>query len=194
MIMWRGFFCAIFLLGGYFIKHIANIITSLRLVFAVAIFFIKPFSVLFWIFYVLCGLTDIIDGPIARKTKGESDFGAKLDSVADLVFLVSIAFAVLKSTKISAWIYVMIAVLSSIRIISYIIGYVKYHTYSSLHTLMNKATGLLLFLFPILFALFGVNASAIILGTVAFLSSLEELVITIRSKELNRNIKSIIKK
>ena len=37
---------------------------------------------------MFCGLTDVMDGIIARKTNTVSDFGAKLDTGADFIFAV----------------------------------------------------------------------------------------------------------
>jgi len=37
--------------------------------------------------YLLCGLTDMLDGAIARKNNIVSEFGAKLDTFADIVFV-----------------------------------------------------------------------------------------------------------
>ena len=43
-------------------------------------------SPMFFAIYALTGLTDVLDGWIARKMGSASQFGAKLDSVADLIF------------------------------------------------------------------------------------------------------------
>ena len=37
----------------------------------------------FYILYLFCGLTDMIDGAIVRKTGAVSKFGARLDTIAD---------------------------------------------------------------------------------------------------------------
>ena len=64
-------------------KYIANIITGSRVAFSLPLLFIPLSSAWFYIFYLLCGLTDMIDGAIARKMGAVSKFGAKLDTVAD---------------------------------------------------------------------------------------------------------------
>ena len=53
-------------------KHIANIITSCRILCSIIMMFFPVFSVMFYIMYLLCGLTDMIDGTIARKTNTAS--------------------------------------------------------------------------------------------------------------------------
>ena len=64
----------------------ANIITFVRILCSIAILFCPVFSVAFYSLYITAGLTDMIDGWVARKTNTVSEFGAKLDTVADFVF------------------------------------------------------------------------------------------------------------
>ena len=68
-------------------KHIANIITGSRMAFSVPLLFIPLSSAWFTVLYLFCGFTDMIDGTVARKTGAASKFGARLDTVADFVFL-----------------------------------------------------------------------------------------------------------
>ena len=56
-----------------------------------------------------------------------------------------------------------------------------------MHTYANKAAGAALFCFPLLYRLLGLAVTASILCCIASLSALEELLIVIRSKELDRN-------
>ena len=64
----------------------ANGITLLRIVGTVVLLFSAPMSPLFLWIYTLTGLTDMPDGWIARKTGTADDFGARFDSIADLLF------------------------------------------------------------------------------------------------------------
>ena len=81
------------------IKHIANILTGCRILGSILLLFFPVFSLAFYIIYLLCGFSDMIDGTIARKTNSASEFGAKLDTVADLVF-VAVFFVAKLSSKI----------------------------------------------------------------------------------------------
>ena len=49
--------------------------------------FFPVFSILFYMLYLFCGLTDMVDGTVARKIGSASEFGVKLDSAADIVFV-----------------------------------------------------------------------------------------------------------
>ena len=78
-------------------KQLPNSITFLRIPFSIAMLVVPPFSVRFWIFYLSSGLTDMMDGVLARKLHQESAFGAKLNSIADFVFAGCLTiFAVIK--------------------------------------------------------------------------------------------------
>ena len=68
-------------------KQIANIITSSRILCSICLLLSPVFSVAFYIMYLFCGITDMVDGTIARKTKSVSETGARLDTVADIVFV-----------------------------------------------------------------------------------------------------------
>lgn len=171
--------------------NLANVITSFRIIFAVAMVLVLPFSTVFWICYLGGGLSDILDGFIARKWNHQSEAGAKFDSIADMIFAVSVAIVVIKNCTLPLWLWVSIALIALLRSISYGIGFYKYHTFPALHTYLNKATGALLFLFPLLYALLGLSLAGGILCLTALLSSLEELAITVTSKALNRDCKRI---
>lgn len=92
----------------------ANIITLIRIGLAISLLFIKKYSLLFLIVYSICGFTDILDGYIARKTKTESNLGAKLDTVSDLLFFI-LYFMNLNGANIIVYIIGVIALVSSIE-------------------------------------------------------------------------------
>lgn len=169
----------------------ANIITFLRIPLAMAMLFAAPFSAVFWGAYLSCGFTDIVDGFIARMLHQESSFGAKMDSIADFVFAVCAAIFVTVNIEIPIWLWLCILGIALLRFLGYGLGFYKYHTFAPLHTYANKLTGVSIFMTPILYFLCGLTFTGIILCIVAFFSSLEELVITIKSKELKRDCKSI---
>lgn len=172
------------------IKGLANIITATRIIGAIMLMFTTPFSRPFWAVYLYCGVSDMVDGPIARAMHQQSDFGAKLDSIADTVFVFSALFTVLPAVVIPAWFWIDAIIVTLIRGGSYWIGYKKYRMFSALHTYANKATGGVLFCMPVLIDVLGTTAAGIILGVFATLSACEELLITAVSTNLDRNRKS----
>ena len=166
-------------------KNLPNIITSFRIFGAICLLFVAPLSVAFYALYTFCGLTDAVDGAIARAANATSELGAKLDSVADLLFyavmLIRIFPVLWDLLPRNLWLIVLAAIL--IRLCSYFTVAVKYRRFASLHTRLNKVTGLLVFSVPYLIKLpFGVIGCycAAVAGVI---SSLQELVIHLRSKE-----------
>lgn len=66
-------------------KSIANYISISRILLVLALIFIEPLSTTFYIIYFISGISDILDGFIARKYNVTSTLGEKLDSIADLI-------------------------------------------------------------------------------------------------------------
>ena len=169
----------------------ANIITLIRIGLAISLLFIRKYSPLFLILYSICGFTDILDGYIARKTRTESKFGAKLDTIADLLFFI-ITFITMFDILLKDIIFIVfIIIILLIRIISIIIVLKKYNKFAILHTYTNKLTGLLLFFIPYFIYLNNANIIVYIIGVIALISSIEELIINTKSKQLDLNKKSI---
>ena len=130
------------------VKYIANAITSLRIIGSVVLLFFDAPSLPFYITYLLCGFSDMIDGTIARKTNTVSEFGSKLDTVADFVFVVVCLFKLLPLVHISVWLWIWIAVIAVIKATNIVWGFVCRKKLVDYHSVFNKATGLLLFLLP----------------------------------------------
>ena len=67
--------------------QLPNIITLLRIAGSMGLLFCNVTGVVFWIIYGLCGISDIVDGWLARKLKCVTKTGALLDSLADICFV-----------------------------------------------------------------------------------------------------------
>ena len=178
-------------LWGKQMKQLPNILTTSRLILSPLLLFLQPMSGWFWLLYSYCFLSDLVDGLLARRMKLTSEVGALLDSFADVSFFLSVFLSLLPRLLETQAIMVWILVIAIIRFVSYLIGYVKFQSFSSLHTWLNKAVGFLLCIFPLLLIMFHEKIVILILGIIATISALEELLITILSKKLDRNQKSI---
>lgn len=171
--------------------NIPNAITASRIFLSISLLFVEPQNILFFVIYFICGTTDILDGYIARTKKTVTNLGATLDSIADFIFISIMLLIYLPILNIPLWCLVCIAVISIIRFSSLLIGFIKYKALAFLHTYANKATGILLFCFPIIYLLFGTETTCFFLSVIAVISAIEEFAINITSKKLSRNIKSI---
>jgi len=143
--------------------------------------------------YIYSVVTDFIDGPIARKTNSASNFGAFMDSAADMLFVLIALFIFIPIIDFTSLMIAGIVLILFVRFLGFGIGFKKHRTFTMLHTYANKAGGVILAFFPIFYGVLGLEISFIITFAAIFLSSLEELIITIRSKELNRNVISLFK-
>ena len=156
-------------------KYIANIITGSRIVFSIALLFFPPLSSAFYVLYAAAGLTDMIDGPVARKTNTVSVLGAKLDTIADFVFVAVCLIKLMPVLDIPVWLWVWIAVIALIKIINIISGVVLYKKLTAVHSVMNKVTGALCFLLPLTLSFIELKYSAIFVCTVATFAAIQEV-------------------
>lgn len=183
-----------------FIKQIPNILTASRILIAIIILFIKPFSIAFYVIYGYCGISDLFDGVIARAIKSESSFGSLLDTIGDVLLTVTGSFVTFKYmyTVDNLWIWGMLAAVLSIylfRAIGAIVTLVRFKKFAMLHTIGNKVGMILLFLFPLFYELLAkVNGAQIglyVICGICVIAAIEEIIIEIIAKDFNENVKSI---
>lgn len=177
-------------------KDIPNLISSFRILGTVVLLFLNPHELSFLVVYTLCGLSDVIDGWVARATNTTSDMGAKLDSVADLLYYAVMFFRVFpdlwEQLPTELW-YVGISVVV-LRIISYSLAAIKFHRFASIHTYMNKLSGAIIFILPYFLSNGGLIPVSIAVAVITSLATIEELIIHIRSKTYEQRVKSLFLK
>ena len=155
-------------------KHIANTLTGCRILGSILLLFFPAFSLYFYITYLLCGFSDMMDGTIARKTNSISKFGSQLDTVADFIFAVVSLFKLLPAIHIPQWLWIWGGMIAVIKISNIIWGYVFQKKFISIHTIMNKVTGLLLFLLPLTISFVELTYTAIVVCSIATFSAIHE--------------------
>ena len=104
----------------------ANTITFFRIAASIVLLFCPVFSPAFYVFYIAAGLSDMLDGFVARKINTASRFGARLDTIADFVLVVVCLIKLLPVLSIPAWLYGwigIIALIKNVNIISDLSGY-----------------------------------------------------------------------
>lgn len=155
-------------------KNFANTITGSRIIFSIAILFVPPLSPMFYVLYGAAGLTDMIDGTVARKTNTASTFGAKFDTIADIIFVAVCLIKLLPILDIPIWLYIWVAVIAIIKVINIISGAVMFKRMIALHTVMNKITGALCFLLPFTLSFIELRYSAIVVCAAATFAAVQE--------------------
>ena len=126
--------------------HWPNVISIQRITGSVGLLFCDVAGWMFWALYALCGISDMVDGTLARKLHAETQAGAVLDSVADIVFVACCAIRLLPVLEIPVWLCIWAGIIVTIKIITQISALVVCKRFCFPHTLANKLTGLLLFL------------------------------------------------
>ena len=165
-------------------KQIANIITISRILGCISLLFCPAFSISFYIMYLFCGITDMADGTIARKTNSVSEFGARLDTVADGVFTAVCFVKILPIMQFPAWLWIWIGMIAIIKVGNVIWGLISNKRLVSLHTILNKITGFLLFLLPLTFDFIEPIYSSAVVCFIATLSAINELYYTRIGREV----------
>ena len=155
-------------------KYLANIITLFRIISSIWLLLLPVFSIRFYVVYLFCGFTDMIDGAIARKTHSVTEFGSKLDSVADLIFVVVAFVKLLPVISLPNWLWVWIAIIALIKVANILFGWISAKRLVIEHTLMNKITGFVLFLLPLTLSFIEFKYSAVVVCTVATMSAIQE--------------------
>ena len=128
------------------LKRIPNIISALRILGAIGLLFINPASVAFWVIYGLCGISDMLDGYLARKLQAQTKTGAVLDSVADLCLVICCAIRLIPVMQIPTWLWIWAGIIAAIKLVNQVSALVVFKHFCFPHTMANKLTGLLLFL------------------------------------------------
>ena len=106
-------------------KYIANIITASRIVFSLPLLLIPLSSAWFYVFYLLVGLSDMIDGTVARRTNSASEFGARLDTVSDFVFMTVALIKFVPYLHIPTWLWIWIGIIAMIKLGNASLGFVR---------------------------------------------------------------------
>lgn len=152
----------------------ANIITCLRIVISIVLLFCPALSPTFYVLYIAAGVSDMIDGAVARKTDTVSEFGSKLDTFADIVFVAVCLIKLLPVVIVPIWLYVWTGIVAIIKVTNIIVGYIRQKEFVSVHSIINKATGGLLFLFPMTITFINLKISAVIVCVVATAAAIHE--------------------
>lgn len=172
-----------------------NLITTLRIAGTAGLLFTLPLTPLYFVIYTLCGLSDALDGWLARHTGTASDFGAKLDSIADLFFYTVMLLGLMPILwrLLPGLFWVLLGAVLLIRLCAYAVAAGRYGRFAALHTYMNKLTGAAVFVLPYFLRLPFAPAYCWAVCGIAALASTEELLIHVRGGEYNADRKTIFR-
>lgn len=172
-------------------KNLANYISISRIILSIFLLFTVPLSIPFFIMFVLCCISDVLDGFIARKFGFNSDLGAKLDSLGDIVFFLVYLTIILQIFDFNYFMIMGIIGIFLIKMISLAIGFRKFGKLSFIHTYLNKFTGLCLVLLPFSLIVCSSEFVLIVMLLIATIACIEELMIIVFSNSLDLDCNSI---
>ena len=129
-----------------FRQHGPNILSALRIAGSIGLLFCVVTGWPFWTLYALCGISDMVDGWLARKLHAETKAGAILDSVADLSFVACCAIRLLPVLSIPSWLWIWAGIIVVIKMVNQASALLVFKRFRFPHTMANKLTGFLLFL------------------------------------------------
>ena len=134
----------------------------------------EAFSAAFYIIYICCGISDMLDGVVARKSKNESKIGARLDSASDIVFFIVAIIKILPVLNLSKGIIIWTVIIALIKVTNVICAYICYKKLVLPHTIANKITGFILFIAP--FIILNTNSIVfeIIICSIATFAAVQE--------------------
>ena len=153
---------------------IANFVTRLRIVFSLIMLYFPVFSPGFYACYMLAGITDMVDGTVARMLGAENEFGEKLDTIADFIFVFSALYKLLPVTEIRMGIWIWIGVIAVIKVINIISGLLLQKKFVTVHSLANRIVGVVLFLLPLTLSFVDIKYSAIVVCVLATFAAIQE--------------------
>ena len=152
----------------------ANLITGTRILCSAALLFCQPFSPPFIVLYLIAGITDMTDGPVARKTGTVSELGAKLDTAADFVLVAVCLMKLLPKLFVPLWIWLWIGGIALIKAINLLSGFIVQKRFVAMHTVMNKVTGILLFILPLTLPVLALKYSVPLVCAAATFAAIQE--------------------
>jgi CDP-diacylglycerol--glycerol-3-phosphate 3-phosphatidyltransferase len=175
------------------ISKIPNALCALRILVAGCLLIVPPLSALCLTLYLIGGLSDFLDGKIARRHNVTSVRGARLDSIADAAFFTVSLFVFIPLALLPRWALYWIVGIVLLRLVTLGIGFRRFHTFASHHTHTNRITGGALFVMLPLQGFLGFEqmAPAILVCSLASLASLEEIILMATTKKLDLDTRSL---
>jgi CDP-diacylglycerol--glycerol-3-phosphate 3-phosphatidyltransferase len=211
----RGVFEPYFLKGREWdmIKKVPNILSTLRIVGSLSLLLfawgIRAFdggvmSFLFIVVYTFCGVSDILDGLIARRYDATSKIGAKLDTFGDILLFFSAFVSVLVIIKLRLETAPLVWILVAVATVGFNVVFtkIKFGQFNGVHTILRKlGGGSTFFIVPISIAAYEIKGNQVIfapiviaVSVILIVSAIEEFIILLTSTEFDPDRPSIFAK
>jgi cardiolipin synthase len=174
--------------------NIPNALSSLRISMSPVLLYLafaqNPAAFLF--LAVLTEITDALDGYVARRLHQVTELGSHLDSAGDFIIYATLAFSalVLWPDIVLEELVWFVLVICSFTLPA-LVGYIKYHHFTSFHTRSVKAAA---FTGVVGYLLMFSNTTPMVFKVAAVLSviaGIEEIAISLLSREDHVDVRSL---
>ena len=183
------------------LKTIPNMLSISRLILIPAMlipaYFIEDepqARFVFLIMFIIIGVTDKLDGTLARYLNQTSALGAKLDTIADMVFypLIALWLYRFESGVVGEW-WNLVYFLLVLYFFKMVTGKIKFGYVPAFHTIGAKTFSASLYFFMIAAILDPVLAKSIfpVLCVIGYINQLEETYILLTRDSVDENIRSV---
>lgn len=173
-------------------RYIPNILSLIRIPLSLSLLLFVSNYYGFMILYSLCGLSDILDGYVARRMNLQSTRGAKLDSLADLIiYTVVIIMLCLWDFNALADFIPFLTPVALLRGANIGIMYRKFYQLGAIHTIGNKIVGLLIYCIPFIYIFMGSFSFLWFILPFLIIVPFEETCIILQMKKLDLNRKGL---
>ena len=173
------------------VKQLPNALSAARIFLGLALLLLPALSPGFMALYLLCCLTDVLDGALARRLDARSERGARLDSAADLILVAVLIWKLWPVLVLTVYEVFWIATIALIRLSAAVTARLRFGVFGFLHTWGNKLTGMLLGLYPFTLLLTDEGWPLHVLLAFASVSAVEELLIELRAADWNADRRSL---
>jgi CDP-diacylglycerol--glycerol-3-phosphate 3-phosphatidyltransferase len=179
------------------LKYIPNVLSLFRILFSVSLLLSHRNPALFIAFYFVMGITDFLDGRLARRYHWNSTLGTKLDGLGDTLFFLCAFSGMMLPPRLKfdlMKILVTAGIVILIKLGVLFLTRVRFKEWNGMHTYTNKFLGALLFFSVPLFVWMGeVNYWVLLALAVAMcVAALEEAVILFTTETYNPDHRGIL--
>ena len=177
-------------------SQVPNLLSGFRLLLAVVLWIpaMLDLPLLVGAGLIMAGLTDMLDGFLARRWGAATEYGSRLDSAADMVLVVCAAFWVIL-VEPSVFFDNKLLVLSWMLMgtASLVVGLVKFRRIPDLHLYMTKASSAAGYVFIIFMFVVGYSAALFyIASALLIISTLESLLLQLLTHKPDERVRSIL--
>lgn len=176
-------------------KSIPNLLSLIRLLLVpiLWVFAVLDMPVYVGVGLIATGLTDVLDGYVARRWGLVTEYGSKLDSIADVSVIAStVIWVILLTPGIFLDHAVLISLWVGIEASAIAVGWIKFRRIANLHLYSAKVGGVAGYTFVVVAFIFGYNELLFYIAFAAVtVSSIEALMLFLLCSSVDEHMKSI---